>query len=78
YADLSLNRYEQAKRELMEALKLGADCVVRAHVYLAEILAHEQKYKEAADEIRVYLRSKPDAADAESLRKLEADWRARR
>jgi hypothetical protein len=41
------------------------------------VLAHEGKFKEAADEIRTYLRLKPDAADAESLHKLENDWRAR-
>jgi tetratricopeptide (TPR) repeat protein len=77
YANLSLNRYEQAKRELQQALKLGPDSVVRARVYLAEVFAHEQRFKEAADEIRTYLRLRPEAADAESLRKLEADWRAR-
>ena len=77
YANLSLNRYEEAKRELQEALKLGSETVARARVYLAEIFAHEQKFKEAADEIRTYLRIKPDASDAESLKKLEADWRAR-
>jgi tetratricopeptide (TPR) repeat protein len=77
YANLSLNRYEEAKRELEQSLKLGPESVVRARVYLAEVLAHEQKFKEAADEIRAYLRLRPDAADAESLKKLEADWRAR-
>jgi tetratricopeptide (TPR) repeat protein len=77
YANLSLNRYEQAKRELEQALKLGPDSVVRARVYLAEVLAHEQKFKEAADEIRSYLKLKPEAPDAETLKKLEADWRAR-
>jgi tetratricopeptide (TPR) repeat protein len=77
YASLSLNRYDVAKRELQEALKLGSDTVARARVYLAEILAHEGKFKEAADEIRAYLRLKTNASDAESLRKLEADWRER-
>jgi tetratricopeptide (TPR) repeat protein len=77
YASLSLNRYHEAKRELQEALKLGADTVARARVYLAEILAHEGKFKEAADEIRAYLRINPNASDAENLKKLEADWRAR-
>lgn len=77
YANLSLNRYEQATQSLQQALKLGPESAARAHVYLAEVLAHEQKFKEAADEIRAYLRLKPDAADAQSLRKLEADWRAR-
>ena len=37
----------------------------------------DQKFKEAADEIRAYLKAKPDAAEAANLRKLEEDWRAR-
>jgi tetratricopeptide (TPR) repeat protein len=77
YAKLSLNRYEEAKLAFQQALKLGADNVVRARVYLAEVFAHEQKFKEAADEIRAYLRLRPEAADADSLQKLEADWRSR-
>ena len=78
YANLSLNRYEQAKILLQQALKLGGDNVARARVYLAQVLAYEQNYKEAADEIRNYLRLRPDAADADYLRKLETDWRARK
>jgi tetratricopeptide (TPR) repeat protein len=77
YANLSLNRYEPAKQCLEEALKLGPESAARAHVYLAQVFAHEQKFKEAADSIHRYLSLKPDAADAASLRKMEADWRAR-
>ena len=77
YANLSLSRYEPAKQCLQEALKLGPESAARAHVYLAEVFAHEQKFKEAADSIRRYLTLKPDAADAANLRKMEADWRAR-
>ena len=77
YANLSLNRNQEAKQCLQEALKLGADSVMRAHVYLAEIYAHEQNFKGAADAIGIYLKAKPDAADAASLRKMEADWRER-
>jgi tetratricopeptide (TPR) repeat protein len=77
YANLSLDRYEPAKEHLQQALKLGPESAARAHVYLSEIFAHEQKFKEAADEIRAYLKVKPDAADAAHLQKLEADWRAR-
>jgi hypothetical protein len=51
--------------------------VARAHVYLAEVFAHEQKFKEAADSIRRYLTLKPDATDAADLRKMESDWRER-
>jgi len=77
YANLSLDRYEPAKERLQQALNLGPESAARAHVYLSEIFAHEQKFKEAADEIRAYLKVKPDAADAAHLQKLEADWRAR-
>jgi len=77
YANLSLSRFEAAKQCLEEALKLGPESSARAHVYLAEVFAHEQKFKEAADSIRRYLALKPDAADAAELRKMESDWRAR-
>lgn len=77
YANLSLDRYEQAKVSLQEALKLGPDVASRAHVYLAEVYAHEQNFKEAADSIRTYLKLKPDASDAKQLRELEAQWRSR-
>jgi tetratricopeptide (TPR) repeat protein len=77
YANLSLGRYEPAKQCLQEALKLGPDASARAHVYLAEVFAHEQKFKEAADSIHRYLALKPDAPDAADLRKMESDWRER-
>ncbi|HEU0180024.1 MAG TPA: tetratricopeptide repeat protein [Blastocatellia bacterium] len=77
YANLSLGRYEPAKQCLQEALKLGPESAARAYVYLADVFAHEQKFKEAADSIRRYLTLKPDAADATDLRKMESDWRAR-
>jgi tetratricopeptide (TPR) repeat protein len=77
YANLSLDRYEPAKGHLQQALALGPESAARAHVYLSEVFAHEQNFKEAADEIRAYLKAKPDAADAAHLHKLEADWRAR-
>jgi tetratricopeptide (TPR) repeat protein len=77
YANLSLDRYEEAKQCLQQALKIGPESAARARVYLAEVFAHEQKFKEAADEIRAYLKSKPGAPDAAHLQKLEADWRAR-
>ena len=59
------------------SLKVGPETAARAHVYLAEVFAHEEKFKEAADEIRAYLKVKPDAADAAKLKEMEADWRAR-
>ncbi len=77
YANLSLDRYEEAKQCLEQALKIGAEGVSRAHVYLAEVYAHEQKFVEAANEISAYLKAKPEAADAAQLKRMEAGWRAR-
>ncbi|MFN0108666.1 MAG: tetratricopeptide repeat protein [Blastocatellia bacterium] len=77
YANLSLNHYEEARQCFQQALKLGASSAARAHVYLAEIYAHEQKFKEAADSIVTYLKANPNAPDAANLRKMEADWRER-
>jgi tetratricopeptide (TPR) repeat protein len=77
FANLSLGRYEPAKQCLEEALKLGPEVAARAHVYLAEVFAQEQKFKEAADSIHQYLNLNPDAADAKHLKELESQWRER-
>lgn len=77
YANLSLNRYEPARQCLQESLRLDAKSAARAHVYLGEILAHEQKFTEAAEAVHAYLKLKPDAADAAQLKELEATWRIR-
>jgi tetratricopeptide (TPR) repeat protein len=77
YANLLLGRYDPAKQCLEEALKLGPEVAARAHVYLAEVFAQEQKFKDAADSIRRYLTLKPDAADAKHLKELESQWRER-
>lgn len=77
YGNLSLNRYEEAKQCLQEALKMGPESAARAHIYLAEVYSHEGNFKDAADEVRQYLKAKPDAADAARLKEMEAQWRAR-
>ena len=77
YANLSVERYEPARECLTESLRLDPQGAARAHVYLAEMLAHEQKFKEAADEIQTYLKVNPQAADAAQLKALEVKWRER-
>jgi tetratricopeptide (TPR) repeat protein len=75
YGNLSLGHYEAAKQCLYEALRQDAVGTSRAHVYLGEIFAHEKNFKAAADEVRAYLKIKPEAADAAQLQKLESEWR---
>lgn len=77
YANLSLDRYAEAKECLQQALKLAPESAARAHVYLAEVFAHEGRFKEAADAVRKYLSVKPSAADAARLKEIEAEWRMR-
>jgi tetratricopeptide (TPR) repeat protein len=76
YGNLSLNRYEEAEQCLQQALKLNAESAARAHVYLAEIFAHKQQFKEAANEIHAYLKANPNAADSAALKEMAAKWQA--
>jgi len=77
YANLSLNHYEEAKQSLQQALKIGPDTAARAYVYLAEIYAHEENFKEAAESVHKYLALKPNAPDATQLKAMETQWRER-
>jgi Tfp pilus assembly protein PilF len=77
FANLNLDRREPARQALLQALRLDPRESVRAHVYLADLFAREQRYAEAANELRTYLALEPDAPDAEKLKALEAQLRAR-
>jgi Tfp pilus assembly protein PilF len=74
---ITLNQDELAKEELREALKLDRDGAASAHIYLADIFTRSRQYKQAADELQIYLRAKPTASNAERLKAKEADLRAR-
>jgi tetratricopeptide (TPR) repeat protein len=76
-ASLALNRRDMARQALQEALKIDGKGAVTAHIYMADLLAREERYKEAADELRVYLDAKPDAPSAARLKAKEAEWRSR-
>ena len=76
YANLSLDRYEEARQSLQQAIKIGGESTARAHVYLAEVYAHEKKFKEASEEIQMYLKMKPNSPDAASLKKMEEGWKS--
>ena len=76
-ANLSLDRREAAGQSLRRALKLDADRAVTAHVYLADLYARQQQYGEAAEELRLYLKARPNAPNAAKLKATEADLRAR-
>ena len=76
-ANLALDRREPAGRALTEALKIDSRRAVTAHIYLADLYTRENKFKDAADELRAYLTARPDAPNAQSLAAKEAELRSR-
>jgi tetratricopeptide (TPR) repeat protein len=73
-ANFELQQNDVSRQALQRALGLGA---VRAHIYLGNLYAREHHYKQAADELRLYLEAEPTAADAAQLKTIEAQWRSR-
>jgi tetratricopeptide (TPR) repeat protein len=76
-ANLALDRREPARRALLEALKIDARRTVTAHIYLADLYARENEFRNAADELRAYLTARPDAPNSQSLAAKEAELRSR-
>ncbi len=67
----SEGKYAEAEKHLLEAEKLSKSGIPEIHWELAQIYAnHFKKYKEAADELEQFLKTRPDARDAENIKKL--------
>ncbi|HEV3469473.1 MAG TPA: tetratricopeptide repeat protein [Pyrinomonadaceae bacterium] len=75
-AHLELGRRDEARRSLRRALEIDPKGAVRAHVHLANLLASERRYEEAADELRLYLDAVILDPELDEMRKVEARWRA--
>ena len=75
-ANLELGRREQARRSLRRALEIDPKRAVRAHIHLANLLALEHRYEEAANELRLYLDAVILDPELDEMRKVEARWRA--
>jgi len=75
-ARLELGRREEARKSLRRALEIDPKGAVRAHVHLANLLALEHRYAEAADELRLYLDAVILDPELDEMRRVEARWRA--
>ncbi len=73
-ANFELNQNEPARQALERAVVLGA---IRAHIHLGKLYARDHQYKQAADELRLYLEAAPGAPDAAELKAIEGQWRSR-
>jgi tetratricopeptide (TPR) repeat protein len=76
-AYLELDRREPARLALFKALSFNSQHELRAYIYLGNLYARERMYKEAAEELAMYLEANPTAADAAEIKAIEAQWRAR-
>jgi Tfp pilus assembly protein PilF len=64
------NRLDEAEATLKRANVLAESKLPEVHWQLALLLNQLKRYKEAADELEVFLKVQPDAKDAELIKKL--------
>lgn len=64
------NNLELAEKHLKRAKELGNNRVPDAHWQLALLYNTVKRYKEAADELELFLKAQPDARDTENVKKL--------
>ena len=71
--------YETAEKALLQAKTLSEknSPVAEVHWQLALLYEKTARYKQAADELERYLKIAPKTADAEKIKKLIADFRAK-
>ncbi len=77
-AQLKTERLSEAETHLKRAIEIGGERVpVDVHMYLAECYDKNKRYKEAADELELFLKLAPDARDAANIRNLITKLRAK-
>jgi Tfp pilus assembly protein PilF len=70
-AYLRTQRPGEAERHLKKSIELGGNTVPSdCHMYLAQIYSDNKKYKEAADELELFLKLTPNALDADNIKTI--------
>lgn len=78
-AYLKSDRPADAETHLKRAYETGARQVPSdVHMHLAQLYSKQKRYQEAADELEVFLKETPDARDAQSIRNLIEQLRAKK
>ena len=68
---LKLDRPADAETQLRRAYELGGKRIPPdVHLHLAQIYSDSKRYREAADELELFLKEAPTARDAESIRNV--------
>jgi tetratricopeptide (TPR) repeat protein len=74
---MNLKRLDEAEKELRVAVNSSTTEVAPAHRYLGGIYWGMRDYKRAADELELYLKLMPNAADAERTKAAIKDLRSK-
>jgi Tfp pilus assembly protein PilF len=67
----------EAEASLQRANKLSGGKVAEVHMRLAEVYSEQKRYREAADELELFLKSEQEARDAEKIKQLIAQLRVK-
>ncbi len=70
-------KFNEAENPLKRAYELGGKQVVDVHMYLAQVYSNTKRYKQAADELELFLKETPDAKDTEKIKELIQTLRAK-
>ncbi len=73
----SKNNLTAALDSLLQANKLSKETVPEVHWQLARVYKDLKRYRESADELELYLKYRPDAANAAEIRKIVQVLRAK-
>lgn len=75
---LKKDRSSDAEAQFKRAFETGKRQIPSdVHMHLAQIYSKQKRYREAADELETFLKETPDARDAESIRGLIGQLRAK-
>jgi tetratricopeptide (TPR) repeat protein len=75
---IKLDRPADAEAQLRRAYELGGKRIPPdVHLHLAQIYSDSKRYREAADELELFLKEAPTARDAESIRNVIKQLRAK-
>jgi Tfp pilus assembly protein PilF len=73
---IKANDFERAEKELLRAVNLGGD-VNEAHRFLGGIYNERGDYGRAIQELEAYLKASPNVKDAEQIRQIVRELRAK-
>lgn len=74
----NLGKAGDAEPHLKKAYQLGGDSIPSdIHMHLAKYYSDNKRYKEAADELELFLKLTPDARDAEKIKAIIKQLRAK-